>query len=276
MALPADFQFSQSGLQDYADCARRFQLRYLRRLKWPAVEAEPVLEHERRMRQGALFHRMVHQHISGVPAEVLSKSAMDEAVRGWWDSYLRSGLTGLPERRYPEISLSAPLGKYRLVAKYDLIAVEPGQRAVIVDWKTAERRPKRERLLNAMQTVVYRYVLVQAGAHLNGGKPLQPEQIAMVYWFAAHPDQPEHLPYDTAKYQSDSETLAALVAEIDARGEDSFELTPDESRCRFCTYRSLCRRGTRAGDFLLAEMELEGERELLLDFDFDQIAEIEF
>jgi hypothetical protein len=63
---------------------------------------------------------------------------------GLVESYLRSGLAGLPQKRYPEITLSALLEV--LLAKYDLIAVEPGQRAVIVDWKTAERRPKRERL----------------------------------------------------------------------------------------------------------------------------------
>jgi hypothetical protein len=46
--LPLDFQFSQGSLQDYVDCRRRFQLRYLDQLAWPAVEAEPLLEHEQR------------------------------------------------------------------------------------------------------------------------------------------------------------------------------------------------------------------------------------
>ena len=56
MTLPADFQFSQGSLQDYADCPRRFQLGYILRLAWPAVEAEPVLESERRQLQGQAFH----------------------------------------------------------------------------------------------------------------------------------------------------------------------------------------------------------------------------
>jgi len=34
--LPAPFTFSQSSLQDYYDCPRRFELRYLSRLIWPA------------------------------------------------------------------------------------------------------------------------------------------------------------------------------------------------------------------------------------------------
>ena len=36
--------FSAYSLQAYVDCARRFELSYLERLKWPAVESEPPLE----------------------------------------------------------------------------------------------------------------------------------------------------------------------------------------------------------------------------------------
>ena len=43
--LPADFHFSQGSLQDYVDCPRRFQLRYMMKLAWPAVEAEPAVEY---------------------------------------------------------------------------------------------------------------------------------------------------------------------------------------------------------------------------------------
>ncbi|MCP4541151.1 MAG: PD-(D/E)XK nuclease family protein, partial [Chloroflexi bacterium] len=66
MTLPADFQFSQASLQDYVDCPRRFQLRYVLRVAWPAPEAEPVLENERYLQQGAAFHRLVHQHALGL------------------------------------------------------------------------------------------------------------------------------------------------------------------------------------------------------------------
>ena len=47
--LPPGFQFSQRSLQDYVDCRRRFELRYLQNLAWPAVEAEPHLEQEKRL-----------------------------------------------------------------------------------------------------------------------------------------------------------------------------------------------------------------------------------
>ena len=64
--LPFGFVFSQSSLQDYNDCPRRFQLRYIEKLHWPAVEMEPALENEHRQQEGQLFHRLVQQHIIGI------------------------------------------------------------------------------------------------------------------------------------------------------------------------------------------------------------------
>ena len=65
--LPEDFQFSQRSLQDYTDCQRRFQLRYLEQLAWPAVESEPLSDHERQMQAGAAFHRLVQRFLVGIP-----------------------------------------------------------------------------------------------------------------------------------------------------------------------------------------------------------------
>ena len=58
-SLPVPFTFSQSSLQDYRDCERRFYLRYIEQLAWPAVDSEPVLENERRKAAGEIFHRLV-------------------------------------------------------------------------------------------------------------------------------------------------------------------------------------------------------------------------
>jgi CRISPR/Cas system-associated exonuclease Cas4 (RecB family) len=274
MTLPPDFQFSQGSLQDYVDCPRRFQLRYVQRVAWPALEAMPVLEHERYLEQGAAFHRLVHQHLMGLPSERLSRMVDDDDLRRWWRSYLESAPVDLPSAQYPEVLLSAPVRRCRLVAKYDLIAVDAGERAVIVDWKTSRRRPERERLLERLQTKVYPYLLVRAGAHLNDGQPLQPEQVEMVYWFANAPADPENFTYDAARYRADEERLTNLIEEILSLGEEPWHLTPQERHCRFCRYRSLCQRGVTAGPFDEAEEDLEPGDDLDFDLDFDQIAEI--
>src|SRR5512147_2814511 len=130
---------SQSSLQDYVDCARRFKLRYLDRLSYPALETEPALENEKHQQEGEYFHRLLQQYLIGIPAEQITKFANTPNLQRWWENLQNSkNLTGLPANRsglYPEATLSAPLGKYRLLAKYDLIAVRDGK-AIIYDWKT--------------------------------------------------------------------------------------------------------------------------------------------
>lgn len=276
MPLSSHFQFSQSSLQDYADCARRFELRYLEQLAWPAPESEPLLEFEQHMAQGARFHGLVHRHLAGIPTAALDPLAQEPPLDRWWAAYQRCGLDGLPIQRHPEITLTVPLGDYRLIARYDLIAMQPGERAVIVDWKTSLHRPRRDRLATRLQTVVYRYVLARAGAHLNADQPVTPKQIEMVYWFAETPDQPERFLYSADQFHADGLMLTELAREIAAR--TVFDLVQDEKVCTFCAYRSLCNRGVRAGDFREAEFAFETDDAAGagFDIDLDQIAEIEF
>jgi len=280
--LPPDFQFSQRNLQDYVDCRRRFQLRFLQGLVWPAVEVEPHLEHEQRMQSGSAFHRLVQQHLLGVPPERLSVmlESGNENLQRWWENYLGfvEGL-GLAENKLVEATLTAPFGSYRLVAKYDLIywrQEDAGSKVTIVDWKTSLNRPPRSWLADRLQTRIYPYLLVNAGPPFTAGERLQPEQVEMLYWFAEHPHEPERFAYDSKGYQLDQEYLTGLIQEIEGLTEDQFFLTDDEIKCGFCTYRSLCDRGVGAGTFdpLETDQETDGDDDFSLDF--DHIAEIEF
>jgi hypothetical protein len=282
MTLPDNFQFSQGSLQDFVDCRRRFQLRYIERRAWPALQTEPAMEAERHMRQGALFHRLVQAHLLGVPAEALDALIQDADLERWWGHYLQyvGDLTGFQNlsglKLHPEISLSAPLGNYRLVAKYDMVTVQPDGCLTIFDWKTSRKLPKPAWLAERLQTRVYPYLLVRAGADLNQGMPIAPEKVSMVYWYADHPDQPVRFDYNQADYQKDAEYLQALVDTIQRSGDDQFPLTDDERRCAYCVYRSLCDRGVRAGDMDASEEGLEEGEDFDFELDFEQIAEIEF
>jgi hypothetical protein len=273
---------SQSSLQDYMDCAQRFKLRYLDRLSYPALETEPTLENEKHQQEGEYFHRLVQQHLIGIPAEQIAKFANTMNLQRWWGNFQNSkDLAGLREasangdkeigRLYPEATLSAPLGKYRLLAKYDLIAVQDGK-AIIYDWKTYRKRPRNEWLAARMQTRVYRALLVNAGAHLNSGKPFEPEQIEMIYWFADFPDDSASFPYTSAQFKRDWDLLVKLSEEV--ASASSYPLTEDRQKCLYCTYRSYCERGIRAGNLEQAEEEMEAEE--LFDVNFEQIGEIAF
>ena len=257
------------------DCARRFKLRYLDRLSYPAVETEPALENEKHIQEGEYFHRLVQQYLIGIPAEQVAKLANTPNLQRWWENFLAA-----PDLRslnkdfgglYPEVTLSGPLGNYRLLAKYDLIAVQ-NDKAIIYDWKTYRKRPRNEWLAARMQTRIYRALLIKAGAHLNNGKPFEPEQVEMVYWFADFPEDAARFPYTSAQYKRDWDLLTKLEQEITSASD--YPLTDDRQKCAYCTYRSYCERGIQAGDMDQAETEMEAES--LFDVNFEQIGEIAF
>ena len=263
---------SQSSLQDYVDCAKRFQLRYLERLSYPAIESEPALENEKHQQEGEYFHRLGQQYLIGIPSEKIAKLANTPNLQRWWENFINAkDLTGFSNLSslLPEVTLSAPLGKYRLVAKHDLIAIENGK-ATIYDWKTYHKRPRNEWLSARMQTRVYRALLAHAGAHLNSGQAFEPEQIEMVYWFADFPYEPARFTYTSAQYKRDWDMLVKLAEEIVSAS--SYPLTDDRTKCSYCPYRSYCDRGVRAGDAGDAETEMEADE--LFDVNFEQIGEI--
>ena len=177
----------------------------------------------------------------------------------------------LPPVRRAEVALSMPLGSYRLVAHCDLIAIEPDRadqtdRVVIVDWKTEQRRPTHEQLLNRLQTKVYRYVVTEVQQRAPG-------TASMIYWFAQYPDQPEVLPYDARQHADDQHYLTELIAEIDQRAArpGEWDKTPNERKCAYCTYRSLCSRGVVAGAINPDDEELESD--IVIDLaELDEIA----
>jgi RecB family exonuclease len=275
--MKPNLQFTQSNLQDFIDCPRRFELRYLLQLKWPAVQTEPELEQENHLRQGQNFHQLVHQHLLGQPVDQLTLQISDPDLQNWWQNYLQSEpLAGLPATHYPEFILSTPFEGFRLLAKYDLLAIEAGHKAVIIDWKTSRHHPSHLTLQQRTQTRLYPFLLVKAGTHVNGGQPIQPEEVEMNYWFAAEPEKPEHFAYSSDQYQQDQEFLAGLIHEISQCKPGDFLLTPDEKLCRFCNYRSLCNRGIKPGSMVDLEDEPEPGTEQPFDLDFEQIAEIEF
>ena len=273
MTLPETFQFTQGNLQDYVECQRRFQLRHVLMQPWPALITDKPSEFELHLQRGAELHLLAHQRARGIEAERLSETIHDETLARWWHTFLQQPPPDLPESvRRAEIMLAAPLAGHRLVAKYDLIAVQPGQRLVIVDWKTA-RRPSRAVLAHRQQTLVYRYLAVEAGAGLNEGQPPQPSQVEMIYWFAQSGGATERFDYDCAQHDATRQHLAGLISQIAAHAEPVWPLTDDPSRCRFCNYRSLCERGVRAGFLEDFETEAEPDKDLI---DLEQIPEVEF
>ncbi len=276
MTKKSDLQFSQSSLQDFVECARRFQLRYLEHVTWPAPQAQPIVEHEKRLALGQDFHRLVQQQLLGIPQTRLT--SVDADLHRWWEAFLASRPAEIFGRRYIECTLATTLANQRLMAQYDLIVIAP-QATLIFDWKTSPRPARTsavQRLFERMQTRVYRYLLVRAGAELNKGSHIIPEEVTMTYWFADTPDEPVHFPYNADQFVADERFLTGIVTDICARDPKiPWELTTQERQCAFCSYRSLCERGVEAGDIQTGD-EFELSSPDAFDLDFDQIAEIAF
>jgi CRISPR/Cas system-associated exonuclease Cas4 (RecB family) len=273
MLLPVNFQFSQSNLQDFDACARRFKLRYLDQVRWPAVAAEPAQGAERLAQLGTDFHRLVQQHLAGIAENLLTDSLIeyDADLQSWWRNYLQHRPPVAAEARlYPEIILSTPLAGGRLLARFDLQAARPDGTFLIVDWKTSLRKPPRDRLAQRLQTRVYLYVLAMAGDTFNAGQAIDPATIQMIYWYPARPDQPESFAYNDQLRQQDEQFLSGLIERIkDATQANHFPLTEDKRACTYCVYRSYCDRGAKAGDLAALADELPNVVDTLA-FDWDQ------
>lgn len=274
--LPEDFQFSQGSLQDFQDCPRRFLLSHIEGRPYPAPEAEPIRVNELRKERGVRFHELLCQEHSGVPREAIARQAEgDEKLEVWWERFTYREPVGGAAETYAEQPLEGRVAGYPLIATYDLIAKWPDGTFEIFDWKTARHRPSRDRLASRLQTKVYPFLLVQAGRWMNGGDPIDPEQVRMTYWFARHPDDPETFEYSDYQKEVDEEDLSDLVGKILARKErDDFEKTENTDHCRFCTYRSYCGRGSEAGNIETGESYLEDVESL--EASLDDVEEIEF
>jgi len=243
----APLRLSQHSLGDFADCPRRYYLRYIAQQAWPLVEASPTggltaLQYREYLRKGALLHRWIERHWLGIDE---TPQTDDPELQTWWARFLSADFSHLPATRTPELELTAPLGEASLYARFDLLACQPGQ-AVIVDWKTlrGETAPSYQMLKRRIQTRAYLYVLATAGAPFNEGHPFEPEQCAMRYWLANFPDRAwVEITYSRAEYEADKAMLSGLVDEI-SRGQtiEDFPKTSDERKCRYCEYRTLCHR----------------------------------
>jgi hypothetical protein len=278
--IPDDFLFSQTSLQDFVDCRRRFYLRYIQKVRWPAVQSEPVLENERFIAEGSALHESIHQDLLGIPEGKIGSIKYSPRFELWWSHFLDYKntdftLTNPQIIRLPEFTLIGTIAGYKLVAKYDLLAINPGEKATIYDWKTAQKKPRRTWLLKRMQSLIYPVILMKSGQHLLPAG-INPENISMVYWFANHRGQHEVIEYSTHAFEQDSLVIEDMIRLIDrlAQGaaEDNFPMTEDKRKCAFCSYRSLCNTGIQAGrSEEIDEVYLEE-----LEFDFEQINEVPF
>lgn len=238
-SLPEGFPYTQSKLQDFLDCPRRFYLKYIEGQRWPAPITEPQKDFEKRLRRGQQMHQLIEQHLLGIPEEIVQHQIppYDELLNDWWAEYTYQckALADLPII-YPEILLSMMIERHLILAKFDAITVDAAQNVVAIDWKTGKLPPP-AKLETRMQTVLYLAVLYRATKSLLGQ---QPQSITLRYISLATGEiQSFHV---TALNIANLEMQVFNV--IEQIHASSFDKIIHEDPCRFCVYRGLCGRGT--------------------------------
>jgi RecB family exonuclease len=256
--------FSQAALGTFQVCPLRFRYRYIDDLYWSSLWGSNP-EERAAVERGQLFHLLARRYYSGLLPAVWDDPVLAPPLARWLD-LLKGFLPYDPSRLdfYPEQELRLSRPDLRLLARYDLLTVDRSGRAVIYDWKTERRLPRRDYFLNHIQTIVYRYVLVAAGGAYAPEGAFAPEQVAVTYWNPLHPDRWETYPYTSAQYERDGQLLQQLVGRILQTPPEGFLATPDLRVCRACEYAPVCH-GKKPEELIREEEELLFEEGIAWD-----------
>ena len=246
-------RLSQGQLTLLDACPRRFQHSILESLTVPLT---PELLAGQQW--GDRFHLLMQQREMGLPiAPVLShddglQRCLEQLITQAPALFDHNGETF----RQSESGRSLIFNGYWFTVVYDLLR-QWGDRAEIVDWKTYLNPKNRAYLQQDWQTRLYLYVLVET-------TPLQPDQVAMTYWFvrARHPEtqvphpQRVHIPYSQENHkqtQQDLERLTNQLTQLLEANEPFPQLSLEDPKCPACPFAIRCQRG---GDQLAGGSQL--------------------
>lgn len=148
--------------------------------------------------------------------------------------------------RQSEHGRSLVFNGYWFTVVYDLLRQWRDQ-AEIIDWKTYLNPKELVYLQQDWQTRLYLYVLVET-------TPLEPSQVAMVYWFvrARNPNtqalkpQQVHIPYSKAQHtqtQQDLERLTQQLTQLLVTSKPFPQQPLSSPKCDPCPFAIRCQRG---------------------------------
>ena len=243
--MAGDINLGRAKIADFLACPRRFQLRYLEQLSWPAAGRDPQVE--RAMELGQQFHDLLHRHFVGIPTGIPSGAGaqgdelLDPALRRWWRSFTQFEPRLPIGRREAELTLSVPLGRSMLSGRFDLL-VDTGDRIHIFDWKTFGRVKNREQLRQDLQSRVYLALAAESGDIL--GRKINPEQITLTYWFFSDPPAEVSLNYSRRDHMENWQNFTAIADRIERHlaFTGAWPQTDDLSECARCQYQVPCSR----------------------------------
>jgi hypothetical protein len=269
-------QLNQSNLQDFLDCPRRFELNVLQDKSWPAATARPLSAIEYSIHLGNRFHQICQQYFTGIPPSMIRKSLNDPDLLEMWDVFVPYADSLKDYQIYFEQLLIIPFMNHRLIAKFDLIVQLP-EKYLIIDWKTSPKKPPLQVLSERVQTYLYPFIFSISGPDLFHTELIEPESIDLLYWYPLSSEPEVSFNYSLEEHQEVQIKLEEIIKQIEIHhlSKTDFPLTPDTNKCQFCSYRSLCDRGSSPGDFeLFSDLDEIGMDDLIIDI--EQVSELEF
>ena len=276
MTIESGFRFSANNLQEYLNCPRRFELKYLLRQPYPAVVSQPVLEFEQKITEGKQFHLIVNQFFSGVPKDILLKRNTTAPVNSWLTAFFPFVEQFSHLNFLSEYSLLIPFEGFQLLARYDfLVQLENGS-VLILDWKTGGRQPLLAYYEKRIQTILYPYLVDECLPFSSISTPENPSSIMMQYWFPNFPNTNIQFSYSVAAHKDSEIFLKHLIREIQSTSIGEFRKTEKIPRCSYCQYRTLCERGVHAGSFDQVDDEEVDLNDLIESITLDALDEIQY
>jgi CRISPR/Cas system-associated exonuclease Cas4 (RecB family) len=251
---------SRAGLTTFQICQRRFQLRYLDRLSWPAVPEDARMEKARI--EGERFHQFMHRHFLSLSVSKEAES-YPELAR-WWKIFLSEGPQISDGQHLPELTLTVPMGRHLLSGRFDLLVLSREQ-VHLFDWKTEARARAEGELVTVLQTRLYLALAAEGAPALD--RKFGPEHILMTYWYVNEPAASVTIHYDQAKHVENWKYIGQIVDGINRRlaVEGKWPLTEDLSACEQCAFQVYC--GRQTDSFRLSQWEsLEDDPILEPDF----------
>jgi len=251
-----DRHLSAQALSTYQTCALRFKFRYVDNLFWSKLWGSAPADRAA-LERGQAFHLMARRYYMGLDPAQLADPLEQKELEAWMQL-----LTGFLPRSfdplfYPELELRLNRPDLKFMAKFDLVVVDPDGRATIFDWKTEKRMPRRSYLQKSAQTLVYRYMLCEAGGAYSPRGRFRPDEVTMIYWNPLFPSKWERMAYSETQFHKDQGYLQELSARILHTAPDMFLATTNEAACRSCEYQMVCH-GRRS-----EQVETDDEESLL-------------
>ncbi len=263
-----ELYFSQSALAVYQQCQLKFRRRYLDGLYWPQNWYGSSAQ-QQAIEQGQLFHRLAQRYYAR--GEVLPARLLPEKVAGWFQRLRDFRPYNQLDLFRPEQELRVNTGGIKLVAKFDLLYINQSkQQVVIYDWKTNDRPLGGGNWSQKLQTIVYLYVLAQAGRPYFPGNKLSGEDLSLIYWNPRFPGQLITVRYSKEMLQQHRDFLKSQLTEIKALPYEEFRATDKQAVCRRCEYRPLCH--GQGADYL----ELVDDDELEAELNWEEIDQLQY